>query len=90
MVSKIPRYVFFLLLTACAHTMDARNSETESQLISALGAPHSVAVTPDGKRVLTWKRPWTGFFWVRHECRQTYTIGRDGKVEQATEEDCYG
>jgi len=82
---------FFIFIAGCSsHAINTLNATTESELISAMGPPDSIVNTPDGKRVLTWKRRWTGVWWTRHECRQSVTVGKDGKVETSASDDCVG
>lgn len=73
-----------LATTACVSTDDRMRSwvgKDESELLSQWGAPDSALQANDGKRILTWKT-LSGEGGNLYTCRQSFTIGTDGKVER--------
>jgi len=51
----------------------------ESELLASWGAPDSMMVLDDGRKIYTWIRIWSDNSGV-HQGRQTFTIDPDGKV----------
>lgn len=83
-----------LFITGCKHgpsrlarTMDSWVGDPVESLVASWGAPDSSMQLGDGRSVLTWKQEyWRGQY--RHECRKSFTIGTDGRVERWSYNDC--
>lgn len=92
MIQRLTKLIWPILLVATlflvsgcvslSETMRSWVGKSESELLSRWGAPDSSARTDDGKKVLTWKTLWTDSSGNLETCRQSFTIGTDGKVER--------
>ena len=78
-----------LLLAGCASTGEAMRSwegRSESELVSAWGAPAASIDTRDGQRVLTWETYWGQF--GQRVCRKSFTVDPRGIVVRWAFEGC--
>lgn len=77
------------LMSGCTTTQSVMESwvgARESELLSSWGAPYSSINTQDGKRVLTWQNYWGQY--NQNVCRQTFTVGSNGRIEHWSYSGC--
>jgi len=70
-----------------AKSMDSWVGSTVGQLVEKWGAPDTSIKLDDGSSMLTWKNVWHRNNY-RHECRQSFKIGPDGRVTTWSYQDC--
>ncbi len=90
---KIYRWLILSMLivwaVGCASTGNTTNKwigRPESELINARGQPDNTATLTDGRKILTWDDYYSANQVV--PCRQSFTIGVDGKVEEFVSSNC--
>ena len=73
--------IFTFLLTSCASTKSVMKGwlgRTESELVSAWGAPDTSLDTRDGVRALTWEKRWGQY--GQNTCRKSFTVNASGTI----------
>ncbi len=78
-----------IIVSGCASTGGTTSKwlgRPESELVATLGKPDNVATLPDGRKVLSWDSYTSPMQAV--PCRDSYTIGRDGNVEEFIASTC--
>jgi hypothetical protein len=60
---------------------------TRERVVAAWGEPDGETALRDGRTALTWMWRW-GFWPLRRTCRQSFTLGRDGVVEEWSYSKC--
>jgi hypothetical protein len=81
--------VVLMIVSGCAPAGKASSSwlgKPEGELLAAMGKPDNTANLPDGRKVLTWNQYESSIQTV--PCRNSYTIGLDGNVEEFVASGC--
>lgn len=83
-------FMLILILSGCvarSQIMDSWVGKSESELVSAIGAPDNVFETNDGKKVLTWKTV-SGDKNGVGTCIRSYTVDQGGIIERWSYQGC--
>ena len=90
---KIYRWIILIVLIVwiggCSSTGSTTNKwigKPESELLASWGQPDNTANLPDGRKILSWDSYYSTNQVV--PCRQSFTIGVDGKVEDLISSNC--
>jgi hypothetical protein len=73
--------------TTTQYAMDRWVGTSRAEVIERWGVPDGETELRDDRRVLTWTSTW-GFWLLGGTCRQSFTLSRDGVVQEWSYSQC--